>query len=229
MWRSKVIRGQQGSNCENLVNMISQAWKLGQISYVVCRCITLSKRSLLFLVEVKGHLGSTGVKLWKPCKHDISSKGSLDRSHIWYVAVPHWVQEAYCFWWRSKVIWGQQGSNCENLVNMISQARKLGQISYLVCRCATLSTRSLLFLVEVKGHLRSTGVKLWKPCKYDISRREAWTVVIFGMLLYHIEYKKPISFSQDQRSFGVIRHQIVKILQIQYLKTGKLGEISCLV
>ena len=46
------------------------------------------------------------------------------------------------------------------LVNTISQEGKLGQISYLVCRCTTLSTRSLLFLVEVKGHLGSTGVKL---------------------------------------------------------------------
>ena len=38
------------------------------------------------------------------------------------------------------------------LVNTISQEGKLGQISYL-------STGSLLFLVEVKGHLWSTGVK----------------------------------------------------------------------
>ena len=108
-------------------------------------------------------------------------KGSLDRSHIWYVGEPHWVQEPYCFWWRSMVIWGQQGSNCENLVNTISQEGKLGQISYLVCRRTTLSTRILLFLVEVKGHLGSTGTTLWKPCKQDISIREAWTYLIFGM------------------------------------------------
>ena len=67
------------------------------------------------------------------------------------------------------------------LVNMISQEGKLGQISYLVCRCTTLSTRTLSFLVEVKGHLGSTGVKLLKPCKHDISRRETWTILIFGM------------------------------------------------
>ena len=179
-------------------------------------------------MEVKGHLGSTGVKLWKPCKHDISrretwtdllfsmlvylieykkpivfgggqrsfevnrgqivkpckqylKKGSLDRSHIWYVGVPCWVQKAYCFWWRSKVIWGQQGSNCGNHVNTLSQKGKLGQISYLVCRCTLLSTRSLLLLVEVKGHLGSTEVKLWKPRKHNGSRREAWTDLIFGM------------------------------------------------
>ena len=35
------------------------------------------------------------------------------------------------------------------LVNTISQEGKLGQISYLVCRCITMSTRTLLFLVEV--------------------------------------------------------------------------------
>ena len=47
-------------------------------------------------------------------------------------------------------------NQCLYLVNTISQEGKLGQlpgqISYLVCRCTTLSTRSLLFLVEVKGH-----------------------------------------------------------------------------
>ena len=84
--------------------MISQEGKLGQISYLVCRCTPLSTRSLLVLVEVKCHFG-------------------------------------------------QQGSNCENLVNTISHEGKHGQISYLVCRCTTLSTRSLLVLVEVKGHL----------------------------------------------------------------------------
>ena len=52
--------GVNGSNCENLVNTISQQGKLRQSSYLVYRCTTLSKRSLLFLVEVKGHLGSTG-------------------------------------------------------------------------------------------------------------------------------------------------------------------------
>ena len=67
------------------------------------------------------------------------------------------------------------------LVNTISQEGKLGQISYLVCRCTTLSTRTLLFLVEVKGHLGSAGVKLWKPCKHNISRRETCTDLIFGM------------------------------------------------
>ena len=48
----------------------------------------------------------------------------------------------------------------KNLVNTISQEGKLGHISYLVySRCTTLSTRSILVLVEVKGHLGSTEVK----------------------------------------------------------------------
>ena len=105
-------------HCKNLVNTISQEGKLGQISYLVCKSATLRTRSLLFLVEVKAHLRSTGVKLWKHCKNlvnTISQDGSLDRSHMWYVGASHWVQEAYCFWWRSKVIWGQQGSKCETL------------------------------------------------------------------------------------------------------------------
>ena len=89
------------------------------------------------------------------------------------------------------------------LVNTISQEGKLGQISYLVCMCTTLSTRSILFLVKVKGHLGSREVKLLKPCKRDISRREAWTNLIFGMYMYPIEYKKPIGFGGGQRPFGV--------------------------
>ena len=165
-----------------LVNTISQEGKLGQFSYLVCRCTTLSTRSLLFLVEVKGHLGSTGVKLWKPCKNlvnTISQQGKLgqisylvcrcttlstrshcfcggqrslgvNRGHLVNRYLKHGSLLFLCGGQRS--LWGQQGSNCENLVNTISQAWKLGQISYLVCRYTTLSKRSLLFFVEVKGH-----------------------------------------------------------------------------
>ena len=44
-------------------------------------------------------------------------------------------------------------------------------------RCTTLSTRSLLFLVQVKVHLRSTAIgQIVKACKHDISSREAWTM-----------------------------------------------------
>ena len=36
--------------------------KLGSISYLVYRCIMMGVQLLLLLVEVKGHLGSLGVK-----------------------------------------------------------------------------------------------------------------------------------------------------------------------
>ncbi|KAJ8044390.1 hypothetical protein HOLleu_07124 [Holothuria leucospilota] len=71
-------------------------------------------RSLLILVEVKGHLKSPEVNLRKPCKR---------------------------------------------LVNTISQDSNDRHFSYLVYRFVMLRGRTLLFLVEVKGHLRSPEVK----------------------------------------------------------------------
>ena len=56
----------------------------------------------------------------------ICKKGSLDRCHIYYVGVPYSLQEAYCFLWRSKVIWGQHESICENLVIKISHIWYVG-------------------------------------------------------------------------------------------------------
>ena len=88
-----------GSNCESRVNTISQAGILEPITYLVCRCTVSSTRSLLLLVEVKSHLGTTEVKLWKPCIHDIS----INIYHIRYVGVPRSVLEVYCLWWRSRV------------------------------------------------------------------------------------------------------------------------------
>ena len=35
---------------------------------------------------------------------------------------------------------------------------------------------------------------------------------MFGMLMYHIDYNKPIVFGGGQRLFGVNRGQIVKTL-----------------
>ena len=49
-------------------------------------------------------------------------------------------------------------------------------------------------------------------CKHDISSREARADLIFGVLMFHIEYKKPIVFGGGQRSFGVNRGQTVKTL-----------------
>ena len=52
--------------------------------------------------------------------------GSLDKVHIWYVDALWLAEQPYRFWWRSKVMGGRRGSNSENLVNTISQVRKLG-------------------------------------------------------------------------------------------------------
>ena len=52
---------------------------------------------------------------------------------------------------------GSRGSNSENLVNTISQFRKLRLSSYVMCKCIMVR-RTLSFLVEVKGHLGSPGV-----------------------------------------------------------------------
>ena len=86
--------------------------------------------------------------------------GNLDQVHTWYVDAL-WLEEGpYRFWWRSKVIWGHWGSNSKNLVNTISQVRKVGLSSYIVCRCVMVERRTFLFLVKVKGPLGSPGVKV---------------------------------------------------------------------
>ncbi|KAJ8023608.1 hypothetical protein HOLleu_36094 [Holothuria leucospilota] len=51
------------------------------------------------------------------------------------------------------------------LVNTISQDSNGRHFSYLVYRFIMLRGRTLLFLVKVKGHLRSLEVKLRKPYK----------------------------------------------------------------
>ncbi|KAJ8018270.1 hypothetical protein HOLleu_43824 [Holothuria leucospilota] len=42
--------------------------------------------------------------------------GSLDKFHTWYVDALWREDECCSFWWRSKVIWGHQQSNTENLL-----------------------------------------------------------------------------------------------------------------
>ena len=83
-------------------------------------------RALLFLVGVKDHLGSPGVKRLKTLLTQYLKLGKLDGFHTWYGVVLWLEEEPYCFWWGSKVIWGHWGSKTENLVNTISQGRKLG-------------------------------------------------------------------------------------------------------
>lgn len=67
-----------------------------------------------------------------------------------------------------------------------------------------LCTWSPSFLVNVRGHLGSSGIKLWKPCKH-ISRRETVANLILGMswLLYS-KVGNPVGFDRGQRSFGAI-------------------------
>ncbi|KAJ8041783.1 hypothetical protein HOLleu_12690 [Holothuria leucospilota] len=44
---------------------------------------------------------------------------SLDECHTKYVDALWEEEEPYCFWWRSKVIWGYWGQT-EDLVNILS-------------------------------------------------------------------------------------------------------------
>ncbi|KAJ8044411.1 hypothetical protein HOLleu_07151 [Holothuria leucospilota] len=113
----------------------------------------LRGRTLLFLVKVKGHLRSPEVKSQKLCKHDISrffmSRG---RTLLFLVEVKGHP--------RSPEVKLQKPPNW--LVNTISQDSNDRHFSYLVHRFVMLRGRTLLFFVEVKGHLRSPEVKLRK-------------------------------------------------------------------
>lgn len=53
-------------------------------------------------------------------------------------------------------------------MNIISQKVILGLFACLICRCTVLCARMLLFCVQVKGHFRSTGVKLQKSSEHNI-------------------------------------------------------------
>ena len=88
-----------------------------------------------------------------------------DTFENWYIDLSCWEEEPYCFWCRSEVIWGQQRSKTENLVNTISRDSNDRHFSYLVYRFVMFRERILLFLVEVKVHLRSSELKLRKPRK----------------------------------------------------------------
>ena len=187
-----------GYNFKFLVSMIIVTYAVMlacvcmYVCVCVCVCVCVSWRLLVNTISQEGKLGQISYLV---CRCTTLSTRTLlflveVKGHLGSTGVKLW-------------------KHCKNLVNMISQQGKLGQISYLVCMCTTLSTRTLLFLVEVKGHLGSTGVKLWKPCKHDISRREASTDLIFGMLVYHNKYKKYIVFGGCQRSFEVNKGWIV--------------------
>ena len=68
-------------------------------------------RPLSFLMGVKGHLGSPGVKRLKTSLTQYLKVGKLDGFHTWYGVVLWLEDEPDHFWWGSKVIWGYWGSN----------------------------------------------------------------------------------------------------------------------
>ena len=63
-WRSKVIWGHQGQTLKTLLTPYLDVGSL--VLFFVFRCVIGRLSTLLVLVEVKGHLGSPGVKPWKP-------------------------------------------------------------------------------------------------------------------------------------------------------------------
>ena len=75
------------------------------------------------------------VCLWRlACTKRYLKTAMTDIFHILDIDLPCWEKEAYCLWWRSKVIWGLKGSKSENLVNTISQDSDDRYFSYLVYR-----------------------------------------------------------------------------------------------
>ena len=176
-WKSEVIWGHQRSKTENLVNAISRDRDDRHFSYLVYRFVMLRGRTLLILVEVKGHLRSSEVRLRKPPKRLVNtiSQYSNDR-HFSYLAYRFVMLRGRTLLFfaedqghlRSQMV---KLRKCRKLlVNTISQDSNDRHFSYLVYRFVMLKGRTLLFLVEVKGHLRSPEVKDWKPCNCNISR-----------------------------------------------------------
>lgn len=85
----------------------------------------------------------------------------------------------------------------------VSQEVKLGEVSYLVSRCTTLSTRFSMFLLEVKGNL------LQRHLNHSISKRKTLTNLIIGVRVYDIECKNPTVFGGGQHSLWVKIGQVV--------------------
>ena len=67
------------------------------------------------------------------------------------------------------------------LVNTITAKVQLGQTLNLVCRSTLVSTRTILKLVQVKGHLTATEVKVRKLCKHYNSKSTTWANFIVDM------------------------------------------------
>ena len=102
---------------------------------------------------------------------------------------------------------------CDTLLaTTFSQGFEVGSVSYLSRVFATLSRRTLFILKAVKGHVRSTEVKHWKPCDHVISAIVQWIVLILGVHIANIELMIPIHFEGGPRSYEVNRGQKLKTL-----------------
>ena len=97
------------------------------------------------------------------------------------------------------------------LVNTISPDCLVRSSSNSVCMFPTMSAGSLLFLVQIQGLFGSKlGKKcdlciiLWNfACKHDKSRLPGPGKFKLGVCVPHDEYRKPIVFGADPRSFWV--------------------------
>ena len=89
---------------------------------------------------------------------------------------------------------------------MISQEQKLGYISYFVCRCNTLSTRSLILFFS-GGHLGSRGVS---NCENLVN----WICQDGNFQVYYADVKGLKSLSVEHyRSVAVIVNILFVISQ----------------
>ena len=76
------------------------------------------RRTLLFLVGVKGHGGHGGQTL-KTVLRRYFELGNLDKVHTWHGDVLWSEKDPYQFWWRSMVMGGHGWCNFEILVIVI--------------------------------------------------------------------------------------------------------------
>lgn len=76
----------------------------------------------------------------------------------------------------------------------------------MILKCHILITRTLLFLVEVKVHLKTVEVVWCKSRKHDRSWKVILTDLIVGMLMPHIVYNNSMYFGGSQRLSGEVKH-----------------------
>lgn len=162
-------------------NTASQYSNHSKIWYLECKFVISRRQTLLFSVKVNGHFGSAEFKLGKPSiQVQYLKKGSLDRCDMCYVGVVYSVQETHCFYCRSKVIWIQQVS-VKTIWTWYLKNWSLYRFPIWYVYVSYWAQKVLLLLVDFKGHLGLKGFKLLEHCKHDITRREAWTDLMYGV------------------------------------------------